>query len=164
MRGVGVRPYAAQARSKQRPAGGQGAKLLEKPGQGGQGHGRGKNPGGTARRFLGFKGMGAESLPKKAGMIQGRKAEGIAVLRSFGHGLAEQVRPHQPAQHVIQGDEQMVQGDGREHVVKTLHKLHPGAGGDMLKDDAQAGKERAHSFTTGRKMASRSMTNPQPSP
>ena len=44
---------------------------------------------------------------------------------------------HEPAQYVVQSDEQVMQGYGGEQVFVPVQKSHGLAGGDVLQNDVQ---------------------------
>ena len=128
---------------------------LEQLGQPGQGHRRREHPGGAAQALFLVAGMGgrvgAEEEPRVAG--EHRLAQRFPVARGLGDGLAEQVGPQQAAGHVVQGDEQVVQGDGGREVVVALQQGDRLGAGDVLHDQPQAGEGLGQPPVNGEKLA-----------
>ena len=121
---------------------GEGAVVVEELGESGEEEGGGEDAGGAAAAFFGVLGVGgAVAAEHEFGVGgEGGGEEGVAVLGAFGDGFAEEVGLEEAAEDVVEGDDEVVGGDGGEEVFEAVEEGEGGGGGDVLHDDAEAGE------------------------
>ena len=96
--------------------------LFEEPDEHLQGDGGGEDPRGAAGAlfFVDRVGRGIAAEDESGVGVEGQREEGVAVFRPLGDGLAEEVGVEQAARHVVQGDQQVLQGDGGGQVLVSV--------------------------------------------